>query len=250
MSSGTAKSPIGGASSRRVNERRSLSLISVKGVVKRENMLSAWKQVRANKGACGIDGISIEKFPSYAHENWEGIKQSLLQGEYHPSPAKRVEIPKDSGGTRKLGIPIVMDRVIQQAITQVLTPVFDPHFSESSFGFRAGRSAHQAVREVWKDIREGYHYAVDIDLEKFFDTVDHDALMSRVSRRVKDKGLLRLIGRYLRSGVVVNGRLNQTAPPYRAQLGRIHATPVCLPPPLHSGMDELFRGRDEVQRRG
>ena len=173
-------------------------------------MLSAWKQVRANKGASGIDGISIEKFPVYARENWEGIKQSLLEGEYQPSPVKRVEIPKDSGGTRKLGIPTVMDRVIQQAITQVLTPVFDPHFSESSFGFRPGRSAHQAVRKVLKDIREGYRYAVDIDLEKFFDTVDHDVLMSRVSRRVKDKGLLRLIGRYLRCGVVVNGRLNQT----------------------------------------
>ena len=210
MSSGMAKSPIGGAGSRRVNERHSLGLISVEGVVKRENMLSAWKQVKANKGASGIDGISIEEFPLYARENWEGIKQSLLEGEYQPSPVKRVEIPKDSGGTRKLGIPIVMDRVIQQAIAQVLSPVFDPHFSESSFGFRPGRSAHQAVRKVLKDIREGYRYAVDIDLEKFFDTVDHDVLMSRVARRVKDKGLLRLIGRYLRCGVVVNGRLNQT----------------------------------------
>jgi len=211
MSSGTAKSPTGGAESRRVIERRSLGLISVEGVVKRENMLSAWKQVRANKGAPGIDGISVEEFSAYARENWKGIKQSLLQGEYHPSAVKRVEIPKDSGGTRNLGIPTVMDRVIQQAITQVLTPVFDPHFSESSFGFRPGRSAHQAVRKVLKDIREGYRYAVDIDLEKLFDTVDHDVLMSRVSRRVRDKGLLRLIGRYLRCGVVVNGRLNQTA---------------------------------------
>ncbi|MBM3303247.1 MAG: group II intron reverse transcriptase/maturase, partial [Deltaproteobacteria bacterium] len=134
MSSGIAKSPNGGASSRRVNERRSLDLISVEGVVKRENMLSAWKQVKANKGACGIDNISIEEFPKYAHENWEGIKQSLLKGEYQPSAVKRVEIPKDSGGTRKLGIPTVLDRVIQQAISHVLTPVFDPHFSESTFG--------------------------------------------------------------------------------------------------------------------
>ncbi len=210
MSSGTAKNPTGRAGSRRVNERRSLDPISVEGVVKRENMLSAWKQVRANQGASGIDGISIEEFPKYAHENWEGIKQSLLEGGYQPSPVKRVEIPKDSGGTRKLGIPTVMDRVIQQAITRILTPVFDPHFSESSFGFRPGRSAHQAVRKVLKDIREGYRYVVDIDLEKFFDTVDHDVLMSRVSRRIRSKGLLRLIGRYLRCGVVVNGRLNQT----------------------------------------
>ncbi len=174
-------------------------------------MLRAWKQVKANKGAPGIDKISIEEFPEYAHENWEGIKRSLLEGEYQPCPVKRVEIPKDGGGTRKLGIPTVMDRVIQQAITQVLTPVFDPHFSESSFGFRPGRSAHQAVRKVLKDIREGYRYAVDIDLEKFFDTVDHDVLMNRVSRRIKNKGLLRLIGRYLRCGVRVNGRLNRTS---------------------------------------
>jgi RNA-directed DNA polymerase len=136
MSSGTAVNPTGGAGSRRVIERHSLGLISVEGVAKRDNMLSAWKQVRANQGAPGIDGISIEEFPAYAHENWEGIKQSLLEGKYEPSPVKRVEIPKDSGGTRKLGIPIVMDRVIQQAITQVLTPVFNPHFSESSFGFK------------------------------------------------------------------------------------------------------------------
>jgi len=210
MSSGMAKNPIGRAGFRRVNERRSLDLTSVEGVVKRQNMLSAWKRVKANKGACGIDNISIEQFPKYAHENWEGIKQSLLEGEYHPPPVKRVEIPKDSGGTRKLGIPTVMDRVIQQAISQVLTPVFDPHFSESSFGFRAGRSAHQAVHKVLKDIGEGCRYVVDIDLEKFFDTVDHDVLMNRVARRVRNKDLLRLIGRYLRCGVRVNGRLNQT----------------------------------------
>src|SRR3990170_7773567 len=196
---------------RRVMEDRPLNPVSVEYVVKRDNMLSAWKQVKANKGAPGIDGITIEEFTEYAHENWKGIKTSLLDGTYRPHPVKRVEIPKDNGGTRNLGIPVVMDRVIQQAITQVLTPVFDPHFSESSFGFRPGRSAHQAVRKVLKDIREGYRYAVDIDLEKLFDTVDHDVLMSRVSRRVKDKGLLRLIGRYLRTGVVVNGRLNQTA---------------------------------------
>ena len=122
------------------------------------------------------------------------IKASLLEGTYTPSPVKRVEIPKESGGTRALGIPTVVDRVIQQAISQVLTPVFDPHFSEHSFGFRPNRSAHQAVRKVEKDLREGYRYAVDIDLEKFFDTVDHDVLMDRVSRRVSDKGLLRLLG--------------------------------------------------------
>jgi RNA-directed DNA polymerase len=229
MNSGRAKSPIGGANSRRVNERRSLDLISVESVVTRENMLRAWKQVKANKGAFGIDGISIEEFPKYARENWDGMKQSLLEGEYQPSPVKRVEIPKDSGGNRPLGIPTVMDRVIQQAISQVLTPVFDPHFSESSFGFRPSRSAHQAVRKVLKDIGEGYRYVVDIDLEKFFDTVDHDVLMNRVSRRIKNKGLLRLIGRYLRCGVVVNGRLNRTTKgvPQRAAY-RVMVTITCF----------------------
>ncbi|MCL4475927.1 MAG: group II intron reverse transcriptase/maturase, partial [Nitrospirae bacterium] len=164
-----------------------------------------------NKGAPGIDDITIEEFPEYAHENWKGIKASLLDGSYNPCPVKRVEIPKDSGGTRNLGIPVVMDRVIQQAISQVLTPVFDPHFSESSFGFRPCRSAHQAVKKVLKDIQRGYAYAVDIDLEKFFDMVNHDILMKRASLRVRDKGILRLIGKYLRAGVVVNGRLNKTS---------------------------------------
>jgi RNA-directed DNA polymerase len=211
MSSEAAKNPTGRADYRHVMERHSLDPVTVEYVVRRENMLKAWKQVRANKGAPGIDGISIEEFSSYAHENWKAIRQSLLEGKYKPAPVKRVEIPKDSGGTRKLGIPTVMDRVIQQAITQVLTPVFDPHFSGCSFGFRPGRSAHQAVNKVLKDIHERYCYAVDIDIEKFFDTVDHDILMNRVSRRVRDKGLLRLIGKYLRAGVVVNGRLNATA---------------------------------------
>jgi RNA-directed DNA polymerase len=211
MSSGTAKNPTGGVSSRHVMERYSLNLVTVEHVVQRDNMQKAWKQVRANKGAPGIDNIAIEEFPEYAFRHWEGIKAALLEGTYTPSPVKRVEIPKDSGGTRQLGIPTVMDRVIQQAISQVLTPVFDPHFSKDSFGFRPNRSAHQAVRKVEKDIREGYRYVVDIDLEKFFDTVDHDVLMSRVSRRISDKGLLRLLGKYLRAGVVVDGRLNRTA---------------------------------------
>jgi RNA-directed DNA polymerase len=211
MSSETTMSPPGGADSRHVMERHSLNLVSVAQVLEKENLQKAWKQVKANKGAPGIDKVSIEEFPEYAFRHWEGIKTALLEGTYQPSPVKRVEIPRDSGGTRPLGIPTVMDRVIQQAISQVLTPVFDPHFSEHSFGFRPNRSAHQAVRKVEKDIREGYRYAVDIDLEKFFDTVDHDVLMSRVARRVRDKGLLRLLGKYLRAGVVVNGRLCRTA---------------------------------------
>src|SRR4030042_4346931 len=195
----------------RVMEGRPLDPLTVEQVVKGSNVLAAWNQVRANKGAPGIDGITIEEFTAYAHENWKGIKISLLDGTYCPYPVKRVEIPKDNGGTRNLGIPVVMDRVIQQAICQVLNPVFDPHFSESSFGFRPNRSAHQAVKKVLKLIQRGYAYAVDIDLEKFFDMVVHDVLMSRVSRKVSDKGILRLIGKYLRAGVVVNGRLNETS---------------------------------------
>ena len=192
-------------------EDRPLDPVTVEHVVERDNILNAWKQVRANKGAPGIDNISTEEFPEYAYENWKGIKTSLLDGTYRPQPVKRVEIPKDNGGTRNLGIPVVMDRVIQQAITQVLTPLFDPHFSESSFGFRPGRSAHQAVKKVLKLIHRGHRYAVDIDLEKFFDMVVHDVLMSRVSRKVRDKGILSLIGKYLRAGVIVNGRLNKTS---------------------------------------
>lgn len=210
MSSGTAKNPTGGVVSRHVMERDSLNLVTGEHVVQRDNMQKAWKQVRANKGAPGIDNISVEEFPEDAYKHWEGIKAARLEGTYTPSPVKRVEIPKDSGGTRALGIPTVMDRVIQQAISQVLTPVFDPHFSKDSFGFRPNRSAHQAIRKAEKDIREGYRYVVDIDLEKFFDTVDHDVLMNRVARRIRDKGLLRLLGKYLRAGVVVKGRLNQT----------------------------------------
>jgi len=211
MSSDATMKLNGGAANRRVMEDRPLEPVSVECVVKRDNILSAWKQVRANKGAPGIDGITIEEFPVYAHDNWKRIKQSLLEGRFIPSPVKRVEFPKDSGGTRPLGIPVVMDRVIQQAICQILSPVFDPHFSEASFGFRPSRSAHQAVKKVLNDIQKGYRYAVDIDLEKFFDTVDHDTLMNRVARRVRDKGILKLIGKYLRAGVVVDGRLNQTS---------------------------------------
>jgi RNA-directed DNA polymerase len=146
MSSGTTKNPPGGAGTRHVMERHSLNLISVAQVLEKENLQKAWKQVKANKGAPGIDKVSIEEFPEYAFRHWEGIKAALLEGTYQPSPVKRVEIPRDSGGTRPLSIPTVMDRVIQQAISQVLTPVFDPHFSEHSFGFRPNRSAHQAVR--------------------------------------------------------------------------------------------------------
>ena len=153
MSSEATMSPSGGVDSRHVMERQSLDLISVAQVLEKENLQRAWKQVKANKGAPGVDNMTIEEFPEYAFKHWEEIKTALLEGTYAPSPVKRVEIPKDSGGTRPLGIPTVLDRVIQQAISQVLTPVFDPHFSQDSYGFRPNCSAHQAVRKVEKDVR-------------------------------------------------------------------------------------------------
>jgi RNA-directed DNA polymerase len=135
------------------------------------NMRRAWKRVKANKGAPGSDGRTLEDFPPFARSHWSGIRQDLLDGTYEPQPVRRVSIPKPNGGERLLGIPSVVDRVIQQAIGQVLTPIFDPGFSESSFGFRPGRSAHGAVRQVQRTIGEGYRFAVDLDLEKFLDAV-------------------------------------------------------------------------------
>ena len=179
-------------------------------ILSKGNLEKAWKRVKANHGASGVDGISIEQFPDHTRGLWAGIRQSLLAGTYQPSPVKRVEIPKPTGGTRPLGIPIVLDRPIQQAIAQVLSPIFDPTFSESSFGFRPGRSAHHAVYKAREYIRQGYRIAVDMDLSKFFDTVDHNVLMHRVARKVRDKRVLPLIGRYLRAGVMVHGRLQET----------------------------------------
>jgi RNA-directed DNA polymerase len=133
-------------------------------ILSRRNMRKAWKRVKANKGAAGVDGISVEEFPEWLHDRWEGIREPLLDGAYKPLPVLRVEIPKPDGGTRPLGIPTILDRLIQQAISQVMVPIFDPGFSESSFGFRPGRSAHNAVRKVQEYIREGYSTAVDMDL--------------------------------------------------------------------------------------
>jgi RNA-directed DNA polymerase len=180
-------------------------------ILSRENLQRAWKRVKANKGAPGIDKMSIEEFPEFARKQWDDIRESLLAGTYQPSPVRRVEIPKPTGGTRPLGIPTVLDRLIQQAMSQVLGPIFDPGFSEFSYGFRPGKSAHDAVRKLREYIREGYRIAVDLDLSKFFDTVNHDVLMHRVSRKVRDKRVLRLIGKYLRAGVMVNGRLGKTS---------------------------------------
>jgi RNA-directed DNA polymerase len=168
------------------------------------NMQRAWRRVKSNRGAPGIDGMRIDDFPAYAREHWPAIRQSLSEGRYQPQPVRRVTIPKPGGGERALGIPIIVDRVIQQAIAQTLTPIFDPEFSESSYGFRPGRSAHGALRQVQADIKAGYRIAVDLDLAKFFDNVDHDILMARVAGKVRDKRLLALIGRYLRAGVLID----------------------------------------------
>ena len=179
-------------------------------ILSKDNLETAWKRVKANHGAPGVDGIAIEQFPDHTRPLWSVIRESLLAGTYQPSPVRRVEIPKATGGTRPLGIPTVLDRLIQQAIAQILSPIFDPTFSESSFGFRPGRSAHHAVRKAREYIREGYRIAVDMDLSKFFDTVDHDALMLRVARKIRDKRVLRLIGKYLRAGVMAQDRLQET----------------------------------------
>jgi RNA-directed DNA polymerase len=210
MSSHNIKKPNGGVTMRRVMEEPNPNEHLLERVLSRENVQKAWKRVKANKGAPGIDNMSIDDFPEFAHVQWDSIRDSLLAGTYQPSPVKRVEIPKPTGGTRPLGIPTVIDRVIQQAVYQVMMPIFDPDFSEFSYGFRPGRSAHDAVRKVREYIRQGYRIAVDMDLSKFFDRVNHDVLMHRVGRKIRDKQILRLIGKYLRAGVVVKGRLQKT----------------------------------------
>jgi len=180
-------------------------------IVSPQNLRRAWRQVKGNRGAPGPDGMTVTDFEEWATENWPKVRQQLMDGTYQPQPVRRKTIPKPGGkGERPLGIPNVLDRLIQQAIVQVLTPIFDPTFSESSFGFRPQRSAHGAAKQVQRIIRQGHTYCVDVDLSKFFDRCQHDILISRVSRKVRDRRLLRLIGRYLRAGVMVEGVLQPT----------------------------------------
>jgi RNA-directed DNA polymerase len=174
-------------------------------VVRKENLIRALKRVRANKGAPGVDGMTVDQLGDHLREHWPCIREQLLSGTYVPQPVRVVEIPKPSGGTRMLGIPTVLDRFIEQAILQVIGPIFDVGFSESSYGFRPGRSAHQAVEQARKHIAAGRRWTVDLDLEKFFDRVNHDILMSRVARKIKDKRLLKLIRRYLEAGLMTDG---------------------------------------------
>jgi len=171
----------------------------------RGNLVRAWKRVRSNKGGPGVDGMTIEDAKAYLREHWPSIRSQLLSGTYQPQPVKRVEIPKPDGGVRKLGVPCVVDRLIQQALLQVLQEQWDPTFSEHSYGFRPGRSAHQAVAQAQRYIAEGDGIVVDLDLEKFFDRVNHDGLMARVAARVSDKRVLRLIRAFLKAGVMEDG---------------------------------------------
>lgn len=184
-------------------------------VIDTRNMQRAWRKVKANKGAPGSDGITLEQFEESFRPEWPTIRQQLLDGTYQPGAARRKSIPKPDGSERHLGIPNVLDRLVHQALLQVLTPIFDPEFSESSFGFRPQRSAHGAVTQVQAHIRSGYRHCVDMDLSKFFDRVQHDVLLSRVSRKVADKRILRLIGRYLRAGVMVD---HQREPSYEGTM--------------------------------
>jgi group II intron reverse transcriptase/maturase len=179
-------------------------------VFERENMLTALKRVERNKGAAGVDGMEVKDLSGYLKAHWKEVWEALESGKYRPSPVRRVEIPKPDGGVRQLGIPTVLDRLIQQAIAQVLMPMFEGVFSPHRYGFRPGRSAHQAVQKSQEYILEGYDWVVDIDLEKFFDRVNHDMLMAKVARVVKDKRVLKLIRAYLESGVMLNGVVMET----------------------------------------
>jgi group II intron reverse transcriptase/maturase len=179
-------------------------------VLDRENLLRALKKVRQNAGAPGIDGMSVDELPDYLRQHWPEVRKLLEDGRYRPKPVRRTEIAKADGKTRKLGIPTVLDRVIQQAIAQIITAQWEPHFHPHSYGFRPQRSAHQAVRRIQGLIREGYRWVVDMDLQSFFDTVNHDRLIARLKSRGVDADLLRLINRYLKAGVMIGDQIEPT----------------------------------------
>ncbi len=209
-------------------------------VCERENLKEALRRVKANKGSAGIDRMTVDGIADYLKQHWPAIREQLLSGTYQPKPVRRVEIPKPDGGVRKLGIPTVLDRFIQQAVMQVLQAQWDPTFSDHSYGFRPGRSAHQAVAQAQRYIAEGHSWCVDLDLEKFFDRVNHDKLMGQIAKRVGDKRLLKLIRAFLNAGVMENGLVSPS----------VEGTPQGGPlSPLLSNLvlDELDR---ELERRG
>jgi RNA-directed DNA polymerase len=209
-------------------------------VLARENLVRAWQRVRANKGSAGVDGRTVQETGEYLKHAWPELRRRLLDGSYRPEPVRRVGIPKPGGGVRELGIPTVVDRLIQQALLQVLQPRIDPSFSEHSHGFRPGRSAHGAVLEAQRHVQAGYRVVVDVDLEKFFDRVNHDVLMDRLAKRVADVRVLRLIRRYLQAGILMHG----------VSIERHEGTPQGGPlSPLLANvlLDEVDR---ELERRG
>ena len=206
----------------------------------RENLQAAWKRVKANKGAAGVDGLDIEQTQCLLQTKWPQIRQELLAGKYRPSPVRRVAIPKPDGGQRELGIPTVTDRLIQQALLQVLQPVLDLTFSEHSYGFRPGRRAHDAVLAAQSFVQSGHRVVVDVDLEKFFDRVNHDILVDRLQKRIDDAGMIRLVRSYLNAGIMDGGVV----------MGRDEGTPQGGPlSPLLANvlLDEVDR---ELERRG
>ena len=206
----------------------------------RENLVAAWQRVKANKGSAGVDGRTVQDTGEYLKSAWPAIRKGLLEGSYRPEPVRRVDIPKPGGGVRELGIPTVVDRLIQQALLQVLQPLIDPSFSAHSYGFRPGRNAHQAVLAAQRYVQAGHTVVVDVDLEKFFDRVNHDILMDRLAKRIADKRVLRLIRRYLHAGILAHGVHSE----------RFEGTPQGGPlSPLLANvlLDEVDR---ELERRG
>ena len=179
-------------------------------IFSRDNLMAALKRVQSNGGAPGVDGMTVDELPDHLRVHWPSIREKLEAARYEPSPVRRVEIPKPAKGRRQLGIPTVQDRFIQQAMHQVLSAQFESTFSEHSYGFRPGRSAHDAVKAARVHVEAGYKWVVDIDMERFFDTVNHDRLMARVKAEVKDKRVLRLVNAYLKAGVMVNGVVVET----------------------------------------
>ena len=221
-------------------EDPALGVLLMEEIVKRENLRKALQRVRQNKGSPGIDGMTVNKLSSYLKKHLPQIREQLLAGTYQPKPVKRVEIPKPDGGIRKLGIPTALDRFIQQAIMQVLQKYWDSTFSEYSYGFRPDRSAHQAISRSQQYVEQGYRWVVDIDLEKFFDRVNHDKLMGKLAKRIPDKRLLKIIRAFLNAGVMAKGLVSATT----------EGTPQGGPlSPLLSNivLDELDR---ELERRG